>query len=99
VGVSWTGSKHAGDAFLGDIIRELQPDLVFSGHIHNSPFRSGGAWASRIGRTWIFNSGHQLGVPPAYIELDLTRQTARWVSQAGDEEIRLDAAAPAPAGT
>lgn len=93
VGVSWTGSKHAGDAFLADLIRELQPDIVFSGHIHNSPFRTGGAWASRIDRTWIFNPGRQLGVPPAYITLDLQRQTARWVSQAGDEEISLGAAA------
>lgn len=92
VGVSWTGSKHAGDAFLVDSIRELQPDFVFSGHIHNSPFRSGGAWASRIGRTWIFNSGHTTGVPPAYIELDLVKRTASWSSQAGNEEIQLDTA-------
>jgi Icc-related predicted phosphoesterase len=91
VGVSWTGHKHAGDAFLVNIIQELGPDFVFSGHIHNSPFRSGGAWASRIGRTWTFNAGQQLGVPPAFIELDLARQTARWVSQAGDETIALDA--------
>lgn len=91
VGVSWTGKHHAGDAFLVDLIAELDPDYVFSGHIHNSPFRQGGAWASRIGRTWTFNAGQQLGVPPAFIELDLARRTARWVSQAGDEEIRLDA--------
>lgn len=90
LGVSWTGKEHAGDAFLVDIIRELTPDFVFSGHIHNSPFRTGGAWAARLGRTWVFNPGKQLGVPPAYIELDLAKRTARWVSQAGDEEILLD---------
>lgn len=90
--VSWTGNEHAGDAFLGDIIQELGPDFVVSGHIHNSPFRAGGAWASRIGRTWVFNAGRQLGVPPAYIELDLAKRTARWTSQAGEEEISLDAA-------
>jgi len=84
VGVSWTGKVHAGDAFLVDIINELAPDFVFSGHIHNSPFRTGGAWASRIGKTWTFNAGQQLGVPPTYIELDLAQRTARWVSQAGD---------------
>ena len=103
VGVSWTGKVHAGDAFLVNTINELKPDFVFSGHIHNSPFRSGsgGAWASRIGSTWIFNAGMQLGSPPAYIELDLARRTARWVSQAGDEEIQIDQAAaiePAPVG-
>ncbi len=95
VGVSWTGSKHAGDAFLVGIIGELGPDFVFSGHIHNSPFRTGGAWASRLGKAWTFNAGQQLGVPPAYIELDLDQRTARWVSQAGDELIQLDAPAGA----
>ena len=91
VGVSWTGKEHAGDAFLVSIIQELRPDFVFSGHIHNSPFRAGGAWASRIGRTWVFNPGRQHGAPPAYIELDLGQRSARWVSQAGVEEIQLDA--------
>lgn len=99
VGVSWTGRQHAGDSFLVSIIQEMRPDFVFSGHIHNSPFRSGGAWASRLGRTWTFNPGQQLGVPPTFIELDLERRTARWVSQAGDEEISLDAPAVQPAGT
>lgn len=94
-GVSWTGSQHAGDAFLVDIIKELGPDFVFSGHIHNSPFRKGGAWASRVGHTWTFNAGRQLGSPPSFIELDLAQRTARWVSQAGDERIHLDAPLPA----
>ena len=39
VGVSWTGKVHAGDEFLVAAINELRPDFVFSGHIHNSPFR------------------------------------------------------------
>jgi Icc-related predicted phosphoesterase len=86
VGVSWTGKEHAGDPSLVSIIEELRPDYVFSGHIHNSPFRSGGAWASQIGATWIFNAGRQMGSPPAYIVLDLDRTLARWVSQAGEEE-------------
>lgn len=97
VGVSWTGKEHAGDASLVDLIKELQPSFVFSGHIHNSPFRKGGAWASKVGDTWVFNAGRQLGAPPAYIELDLERRTARWVSQAGDEEIQLDVAEAAGA--
>jgi Icc-related predicted phosphoesterase len=89
-GVSWTGKEHAGDAFLAATIQELAPDFVFSGHIHNSPFRRGGAWASRLGPTWVFNAGRQMGAPPAFIELDLAARTARWVSQAGVEEISLD---------
>jgi Icc-related predicted phosphoesterase len=99
VGVSWTGKEHAGDAFLVAIINELSPHYVFSGHIHNSPFRTGGAWAGRIGRTWVFNPGKQLGSPPAFIELDLEKRLARWVSQAGEEEILLDGAAAEPALT
>ena len=90
VGVSWTGKVHAGDAFLVALINELGPDYVFSGHIHASPFRNGGAWAARIGKTWVFNPGRQQGAPPAYIELDLGSGFARWSSQAGDEEVRLD---------
>ncbi len=97
VGVSWTGKVHAGDASLVELINELGPDFVFSGHIHNSPFRAGGGWASRIGGTWVFNAGRQMGSPPAYIELDLGERTARWVSQAGTEDIQLDAAEPAVA--
>jgi Icc-related predicted phosphoesterase len=94
LGVSWTGKEYAGDAALVKMINELRPDFVFSGHIHNSPFRAGGAWASRLGPTWVFNAGRQLGAPPAYIELDLERRSARWVSQAGMEEIQLDGPAP-----
>lgn len=95
VGVSWDGKAHVGDASLRDLIGELGPDYVFSGHIHMSPFRSGGAWAARLGRTWVFNPGRQSGAPPAFIELDLAARSARWVSQAGVEEISLDEA-PAP---
>jgi Icc-related predicted phosphoesterase len=96
VGVSWTGKEHAGDTFLVNIIKELTPDFVFSGHIHNSPFRPGGAWVSRIGKTWVFNPGKQLGAPPAHITLDLEKRTARWESQAGVEEIPLDGLEAAP---
>lgn len=90
-GVSWTGKVFAGDTHLPALIGELEPAFVLSGHIHNSPFRNGGAWAVRIGRTWVFNPGRQSGAPPAFIELDLGARTARWVSQAGVEEISLDA--------
>jgi Icc-related predicted phosphoesterase len=74
-------------------IEELRPTLVFSGHIHDSPFRSGGTWASRLGDTWIFNAGRTSGAPPAVIELDLGQGTAKWVSQAGVESVDLNSAA------
>lgn len=94
-GVSWTGKAFAGDAHLPALMAELGPDYVLSGHIHNSPFRTGGAWAVQTGRTWVFNAGRQSGAPPAFIELDLATRSARWVSQAGVEELPLS---PGPAG-
>ncbi len=36
--VCWTGRKSAGDEFLLAWIKRLRPDIVLSGHIHNSPF-------------------------------------------------------------
>lgn len=89
VGVSWTGKAFHGDPFLVDSIKELSPSIVFSGHIHDSPFRSGGAWASRLDNTWIFNAGRTSGVPPACIELDLAAGKATWFSQAGVETIGI----------
>jgi Icc-related predicted phosphoesterase len=97
LGVSWTGKEHAGDTFLGALITELAPDFVVSGHIHNSPFRRGGTWAAKTGRTWVFNPGRQSGAPPAFIELDTTARIARWVSQAGVDEIALDGEPVIPA--
>lgn len=94
LGVSWTGKDFRGDTFLVESIREHQPAVVFSGHIHNSPFRTGGTWASRLGNTWIFNAGRQMGAPPAYIELDLEKYTATWISQAGMQTVDLAADLP-----
>ncbi len=91
VGVSWTGKGHAGDADLVRLIEELRPDYVVSGHIHHSPFTAGGGWVARVGTTWSFNPGKQLGAPPAHIVLDLPRRSARWSSQAGEEAVDLAA--------
>ena len=93
LGVSWTGKAFHGDPFLVASIEELRPTLVFSGHIHDSPFRSGGTWASRLGETWIFNAGRTSGAPPAVIELDLGLGTTTWVSQAGVERVDLNGTA------
>ncbi len=54
-----TAASRFGDASLRSWIRRHQPDVVLSGHVHQSPFSRGGAWADRIGRTWVFNAGHQ----------------------------------------
>lgn len=86
---SWTGRKHYGDADLGAWIDEHQPDYVLTGHVHDPPFKVDGGWADRIGRTWVFNAGHQIGPVPTRVEIDTDRQTATWFSLLGAETIDL----------
>jgi Icc-related predicted phosphoesterase len=77
---SWTGRKFVGDEALRRWIDRFQPEIVLSGHIHNSPFYEAGSWIDRIGRTWVFNPGRQVGPQPATITLDLAAMTAEWNS-------------------
>ena len=92
---SWTGRRHYGDADLASWIAEYGPDIVLTGHVHQPPFRSDGAWADPIGGTWVVNPGRQTGAVPARIEIDLHAGTAVWISMLGSEELRLsDRAAP-----
>jgi Icc-related predicted phosphoesterase len=91
----WTGKRHYGDTELGGWIARFAPDMVLAGHVHEPPFRPDGAWADRIGRTWVFNAGHQIGPVPAHIEIDLASGSVHWRSMLGDETLQLDdAAAP-----
>lgn len=76
----WTGTKSIGDEFLRGWIERFQPDMVLSGHIHNSPFYDEGSWIDRIGRTWVLNPGRQIGPQPATITVDLAAWTAEWES-------------------
>jgi len=94
----WTGKRHYGDAELGGWIARFAPDIVLSGHVHEPPFKPSGAWADRIGSTWVFNTGRQIGSVPAHIEIDLAGDSATWRSMLGHESLRLSAAA-APART
>ena len=88
--VSWVGQRHIGDAELLRWIHAYQPEIVLSGHIHQSPFRKGGSWVDRIGTTWVFNAGRQIGPIPAHVVVDLDARTAHWSSLAGEEVVRLD---------
>jgi Icc-related predicted phosphoesterase len=81
--VCWTGRKSAGDEFLLQWIERFRPDIVLSGHIHNSPFYPEGAWVDRIGPTWVFNPGREIGATPVHIVLDLDAMTAEWISTDG----------------
>jgi Icc-related predicted phosphoesterase len=87
---SWGGQQSFGDAALTHWIEQYQPDLVLTGHIHQSPFRQGGSWVDRLGTTWVFNSGRYSGPNPAHIVFDTDEQMALWFSLAGAEVVHLD---------
>lgn len=88
--VSWGGRKHFGDADLLRWIHRYQPDMVLTGHIHQSPFRDGGSWVDRIGETWVFNAGRQIGPVPTHIVLETAEPRAMWFSLAGNEVVPLN---------
>jgi len=88
--VSWAGKKFGGDEFLVEWIQRYQPDLVLSGHIHNAPFIQDGSWIDRLGKTWVFNPGKQIGSCPAYLAFDLDRMSVEWVSLEGQVMQQLD---------
>ena len=87
---AWNGERFYGDAALSGWIAHYRPDIVLCGHIHQAPFRKGGSWTDRIGSTWVFNSGRQIGAIPAHIIVDTTAREAAWFSLAGAELVRLD---------
>jgi Icc-related predicted phosphoesterase len=86
---SWGGDRHFGDVELRDWIDQYRPDIVLSGHVHQSPFVKDGSWVDRIGPTWVFNAGQQFGAPPAHIIMDTEAGEALWFSSAGNQFIRL----------
>jgi len=92
--VSWSGRRSFGDAELSQWIAQYQPDFVFVGHVHEAPFVQGGSWAARLGRTWVFNAGRQIGDVPTHIVLDTDLAEAAWFSfeGAGVLDLRADAA-------
>ena len=86
---SWTGKRFIGDTDLNRWITQYQPDLVVSGHIHESPYKPGGSWVDQVGKTWVFNAGAYMGDIPPHIVLDLDAMNVEWHSLAGDESRRL----------
>ncbi|RYD66665.1 MAG: phosphohydrolase [Verrucomicrobiaceae bacterium] len=87
--LSWTGKEFIGDATLTEWIGRFSPRIVLSGHIHNAPFYAQGSWIDRIGETWAFNPGRQIGGCPAVLRFDLEKQEVSWHSQEGVEERSL----------
>jgi Icc-related predicted phosphoesterase len=89
---TWTGKTFYGDADLRAWIDRFSPTAVLAGHVHQPPFKAEGAWADRIGTTWVFNAGRQIGAEPAHVVIDLDAGEARWTSLLGEEHQPLDQA-------
>jgi Icc-related predicted phosphoesterase len=89
--ISWSGSKTLGDEDVTVLIKRYAPDLVVSGHVHQSPFVKDGSWVDRLGATMVLNAGHQFGAPPAHIVVQSNRAEAVWLSAMGAQSVRLDA--------
>ena len=90
--VSWTGRRHIGDTDLNRWIDTHRPDVVLTGHIHDSPFKTDGSWIDRIGDTWVLNAGHAPGPIPAHAVIDTSAGTAEWWSPYGSDDRTLWAA-------
>jgi Icc-related predicted phosphoesterase len=86
---SWTGKRHYGDEDLVAWIARYGPDLVLSGHVHNSPWMGDGGWSDRIGTTLVLNPGHQPGSVPSRIEIDTDEDRVTWWSYEGPAERTL----------
>ncbi|HTY72556.1 MAG TPA: metallophosphoesterase [Actinomycetes bacterium] len=72
------GRREFPDHDLTSWIERYQPFAVLCGHIHQAPWVEGGSWHARIGSTWVFNAGRQVGPVPPHITLDTERGTAEW---------------------
>ena len=92
----WHYVRNAEDARRG--LEAVTARIVLCGHVHQAPFKPDGGWADRIGRTWVFNAGKQIGPVPAHIVIDLATGSASWHSLMGEESLQL-AAAKAPPRT
>jgi Icc-related predicted phosphoesterase len=88
---SWSGRRHYGDEVLNRLIDEHRPDLVLTGHVHESPFHPDGSWYDRIGPTLVCNAGRQRGPIPAHLIVDTGpgAGTVMWWSFEGSETIEL----------
>jgi Icc-related predicted phosphoesterase len=86
---SWTGRRHYGDEDLVKWIDRHQPAVVLCGHVHESPFATGGSWIDRVGATVVLNAGRQRGPFPAHVEIDTDTGRASWRSLVERDERSL----------
>lgn len=87
--VSWNGKRDLGDLSVKEWIEKHQPEIVFSGHIHNAPYYPDGSWYDKIDNTLITNSGRQTGSAPATIVLEIENDQITWCGMEGCETLPL----------
>jgi Icc-related predicted phosphoesterase len=93
------GRRKFPDQDLADWIARYQPDIVFTGHIHQAPWTEGGSWHDKLGDTYVFNAGHQVGKVPAHIRIDTSTGTVDWFGIFDNESITLDQRLIQPSGS
>jgi len=77
---SWGGRRHFGDDVLNRLIETHRPDVVLTGHVHDSPFRPEGSWNDRVAGTLVLNAGRHVGPVPAHLILDTGEGSVEWWS-------------------
>ena len=83
------GRREFPDHDLAAWIEQHGPDIVLCGHIHQAPWVDGGSWHARLGDTWVFNPGKQMGKVPPHITIDTEAGTAEWFGVFSSETIPL----------
>lgn len=91
--VSSIGERFYGDADLAGWIERFHPALVLSGHVHQSPWVTGGSWIAQLDATTIINCGSERSPVPSHCVIDLESWSATWTSSSGTERRDLSAAA------
>lgn len=92
--ISLEASRSFGEAELAQWIGQHEPDFVFCGHAHTAPFTPGGSWIDRVGKTWVFNAGRQIGDVPAHIIFDLSSGQASWFAIGDAQTAHLNEPLP-----
>ena len=59
--------------------------ILFVADIHNAPVYPDGSWIDRVGDTWVFNPGRQIGPCPTTLSIDLEAFVVEWTSLSGSE--------------
>jgi Icc-related predicted phosphoesterase len=97
---AWGGTRSYGDDALTGWIERYRPTAVLSGHVHHAPFVPDGSWVDRVGDSWVFNMGQQIGPAPAHIVIDTEAGEAFWFSLEGNARLEMadGSATPGPIG-